>query len=345
VHTRSAAALLALALVAAGCGGTSGSQATGSEDGVTAFSSVYALSWIAQQVAPDAELTALGAGGDPHDVDLSSEQREAVESSDVVLYLGDIEFQPQVEEAVAESSGQVVSAAEVVGEDALLQGEEHGHDEEGEEHAAEESEEHAEGSELEEHADEEGGEHADEEGGEHADDDAVVDPHLWFSAALMAQVAEAAAEAFAAADPDGAETYRANAQGVAAELTELDGELAALYDDCERDEAIVSHEAYAYLLEPYGKSQVGIAGVAPEAGATSADITSLVEEVRAEGITTVLAEPEEGRADAETLARETGIDLVEISPLESVSAEEAELGYPALLRQQAEAFATAFGCA
>lgn len=318
MRRRVAVPLLVLAVLAAACGGDAASDpGSDTEEGTpTAFASIFALSWIAEQVAPDVELTALGAGGDPHDVDLSSEQREAIGASDVVLYLGDIEFQPQVEEAVADSSGQVVSATEVVGEEALRE--------------AVEDEEHAE-------------EEEEEEGEAHAEP--TVDPHLWFSAALMSEVAEAAGAAFAEADPGGAEEYRANGVRVAAELAELDADLAELFDDCERDEAVVSHEAYGYLLDPHGKSQVGIAGLAPEAGATSADIAGLVDQIEAEGITTVLAEPEEGRADAEALAEETGIDLVEINPLESVGADEAEEGYPALLRRQAEGFAGALGCA
>lgn len=326
MRSRPAAALLVAAVVAlAGCGGGGAATSTatpGTPGGeVTAFASVFALSWIGQEIAPDASFTALGAGGDPHDVDLSSAQREALGSSDVVLYLGDIEFQPQVEEAAAEASGQVVSAADVVGEDALLEAAEH-----------------------DDHGGEEGDEHSDEEDEEHADEEGVIDPHLWFDPVLMAEVAQATGVAFAEADPGNAEDYLANAERVATELTDLDAEIDELFADCERDEAVVSHEAYAYLLGPRDKAQVGIAGLAPEANASSSQIAALVEEVEAQGITTVLAEPEEGRADAETLAEETGIDLVEISPLESVDDDQFAEGYPALLRQQAEAFATAFDC-
>ncbi len=337
MRSRPAAALLIAAVVAlAGCGrgGATSTDTTGDTSApdapgeVTAFASVFALSWIGQEIAPDASFTALGAGGDPHDVDLSSAQREAVGGSDVVLYLGDIEFQPQVEEAVADSEARVVAVSEVVGEDALLEGEE-------EDEHAEEGGEDADGSETEAAAGEEE---------EHADEAGVVDPHLWFDPALMAEVAQATGEAFAEADPGGAEDYLANAERVATELTDLDGEIDDLFADCERDEAVVSHEAYAYLLGPRDKAQVGIAGLAPEANASSAQIAALVEEVEAQGITTVLAEPEEGRADAETLAEETGIDLVEISPLESVDDDQFAEGYPTLLRQQADAFATAFGC-
>jgi zinc transport system substrate-binding protein len=294
---------IAVALLCAACGSAQPAQ---QEGGVLAVSTVFPLAWIAEQVAPDAQHVFLGQGGqEPHDLELSPGDRQAVENADVLLYLGDIGFQPQVEQAVAEAaSGEGVAVSEVVGEDAL-------------------------------HAPDEGA-HAHEE---------TVDPHVWFDAGLMAGVAERTGEAFAAADPGGAATYEANATALAADLELLDRELAAVLSDCRFSEAIVSHEAYGYLLEPHGLAQRGIAGTDPEAGASPAQLAELTEQIRAAGITAVLTEPVEGRADAEALAQEAGVRLLEINPLEIVSDREFEVGYLELLRQQASTFAQALECA
>lgn len=279
---------------------------------VSAVATVFPLAWITEQIAPEAELTDLATlGGDPHDLELGPQDRVSLQEAEVVVYLGQIDFQPQVEEAVAASTTEVVNAAEVVGDDALLAAEVHGHEEE-------------------------------EEGGE--DQEEVVDPHLWFDPGLMADVAEAVGEAFATADPAGAAEYRANAAAVAGDLRALEDEIATVLSNCAHDEAIVSHEAYGYLLGPHGLEQHGIAGIDPESGASPAELAALVEEIRAEGIPAVLAEPVEGRADAEALAAEAGVDLLEISSLESATEEERRRGYPDLLRQQASTFAQALGC-
>ena len=273
------------------------------------MAAVYPLEWLVRQVAPGAEVVALATGGaEAHGLELSPGQRRALESADVVAYLGDIDFQPQVEEAAALSAGQVVNAADVLGEDQLRHAAAHDHD----------------------------------DGEEDAD---AVDPHFWFDPTLVAQVAGAVGEAFAAADPAGADAYREAADRVAAELATLAAELDELLGDCAHAEAIVSHEAYAYLLEPRGLDQHGIAGTTPEAGGSPAELARLTDEIRAEGIPAVLAEPIEGRGDAEALAAETGVELLEIDPLESAPADQPDPGYPERLRQQAAMFARALDCA
>jgi len=84
--------------------------------------------------------------------------------------------------------------------------------------------------------------------------------------------------------------------------------------------------------------------VKPSSRASGSELAEIVAEVREEGFTHVLAEPVEGRADAEAVARETGIEMLDVFPLDVVEEREAEAGYPALLREQAAAFATALGC-
>lgn len=119
---------------------------------------------------------------------------------------------------------------------------------------------------------------------------------------------------------------------------------ATLGGECRFDEAIVSHAAYGYLLEPFGKQQHAVTGVGAEGDASAGELAEIVEEIRAEGFTHVLAEPVEGRAGAEAVVAESGVELLEILPLDAVSAEQAEVGLPDLVREQATAFATALGC-
>lgn len=315
--------LVVLCLLAAGCGTAStsstadvGVDAAGAGSSLEVVAAVYPLAWLGSQIAPDAEVELLNSGGqEAHDIDLSPPQRAALETADVVLFTGDIDYQPQVEDAVAAARGEVVSASEVAGDDALLATSADAHDD----HEGEEDE---------------------EPSGE-----AGVDPHLWFDSAIMSELAAATGDAFAAADPDNADTYRSNAEQVQAELALLADDLdAALGGECRFPEAIVSHAAYGYLLEPYGKEQHAVTGVTAESDASAGELAGIVGEIREEGFTHVLAEPVEGREGAEAVAREAGVELLEISPLDAVSDEQAEQGLPDLVRAQADSFATALGC-
>ncbi len=307
---------LALLLVGSACG-----DADGSPTGVTAVAGVYPLAWVAEQVAPDVEVALLAAGGlQAHDLEITPGQRQAIQTSDVVLYVGEIGYQPHVESAVAGAEGEVVSLSEVAGGERLLEpgAEPHAHD--------------------------------GQERGEGHDDhagvaDAAVDAHIWFDPEVMADVAVRTGEAFAAADPANAGTYQQNAAALGEDLVSLRGELDDLLGgECRHDEAIVSHQAYGYLLEPYGHSQHGVTGTNPEAGASSGQLARLVEEIERHGFEYILTEPVEGRQDAETVAREAGVELLEISPLDAVTDDQAEKGFPNLVRDQAAQFARALGC-
>ncbi len=310
--------VLLVSLLAAACG----DGATSPGDEVTAVASVYPLAWVAGRVAPDADVTLLSAGGlEAHDLEITPGQRGAIQTSDVVLFVGEIGYQPQVEEAVPSADGESVSLSEVAGPDRLLEpGEDpHAHEEQGEDHAE--------------------GTQGDEQG------EVVVDPHIWFDLDVMADVAVRAGEAFAAADPDDAEAYRGNAEALRAELGVLATELdEVLGGECSHQEVIVSHQAYGYLLAPHGIEQHGVTGINPEAGAASGELAELVEEIETENFSHVLTEPVEGREGAETVAREADVELLEISPLDAVTNEQADVGFLELVRNQAAQFATALGC-
>lgn len=313
--------LTALALLAGGCGGgpfgSSAADGTGPEqpgEGLSVVATVFPLSWLAQRIAPGASVSSLGEGAqEPHDPELSPGDRASIQTADVVLTMGDIAFQPQVESAVEGATGEVVSVAEVAGEERLLP-------------IGAGPDDQAEGP-----------------PDDHADGADVVDPHVWFDAAVMADVAESMGDAFADADPSRADEYTSEAARVAKELTALDSELDTLLADCRRDAALVSHEAYAYLLEPRGLRQVGISGAGGHHDASPRRLAELTRLIRERDLPAVGAEPVEGRDDAEALAAEADVDLVEIHPLSPVS-EADRASYPAMLRAQAEAFASLLEC-
>lgn len=297
-------AVLTVALAGCGAGDSGGSAGGAGAAGgpLTAVAAVYPLAWLAEEIAPEAEIEFLGSGSaEAHALELTPGQREAIETAGVVLHMGDIGYQTQVEEAAGSADGEIVDVRDIAGEDRML--------------AA-----------------------AEEEG--------ALDPHVWFDPAIMADVAVRTGEAFAAADPDNADAYTSNAERVSGELLETKAEIAELLDeDCRFDTAIVSHAAYRYLLEPFGFSQDAVVGVTSgEAGASGNELSEIVAEIKDEGFEYVLAEPVEGRADAEAVARETGTEMLDIFPLDVVSAEQEQQGYPELVRSQAEAFATALGC-
>jgi zinc transport system substrate-binding protein len=82
----------------------------------TVVASFYPLAWAAERIAgPGWDVIDLTPPGvEAHDVELTLEDRAAIEDADVIVYLGNIGFQPQVEQAVDDARGRVLDAASFV---------------------------------------------------------------------------------------------------------------------------------------------------------------------------------------------------------------------------------------
>jgi zinc transport system substrate-binding protein len=87
---------------------------SGGEQGRSVVASFYPLAYAAERIAgPGWEVIDLTPPGtEAHDVELSLEDRAAIEDADLVIYLGDIGFQPQVEDAAADAQGRVLTLAD-----------------------------------------------------------------------------------------------------------------------------------------------------------------------------------------------------------------------------------------
>ena len=96
-----ALAVLVVALLVAGCGGTSDSDGR-----PTVVAGFYPLAWAAQHIAgPGVHVVNMTpAGAEPHDLELAPSDIEAIDDAQLVLYLGH-GFQPAVEKAAEDRSG------------------------------------------------------------------------------------------------------------------------------------------------------------------------------------------------------------------------------------------------
>ena len=102
---RLAAVFAVVALLATGC------SRGASDPKPTIVASSYPLAWAAERVAgPDYRVVNLTpAGAEPHDIELSPRDVEAIRDAELVVYLSG-GFQPAVEDAVAERGGPSLDA-------------------------------------------------------------------------------------------------------------------------------------------------------------------------------------------------------------------------------------------
>ena len=304
--------ILVAVLLAAGCGGDDGAEpaAAAAGDGVSVVAAFYPLAEVARQVGGDrADVDDITPPGvEPHDLELTTDQVDAVASADLVVLMGR-GFQPAVEDVADDRDGATVVVLDELPATADV-----------------------------------GGEVADEEhagGGEQA-----LDPHVWLDPVQMGEIVTLVADALTAADPAGADTYRANAAAYRDDLDDLGAEMAAGLEGCRQRRIVTAHEAFGWLAARYGLEQEAIAGLSPDQEPDARHLAELVDLVEAEGITTIFTEALLSPAVAETLAREAGVDTAVLNPLEGLTDDELRAGenYLSVMRENLATLTAALDC-
>lgn len=303
-----AAAAVATSLVLAGCGSTDGAEAGSGEEGPQVVTAFYPLQFVADRVAGDRASieTLTDPGTDPHDLELTVRQTAAISDADLVFYLEGL--QPAIDQAVEQSAPDTSFDAPV--ERRSFDDEDHRDD------------------------------HADEDDHGHGSED----PHVWLDPMNMAAVAEDMATRFSEVDPDGAEDYEANAAELVKELEDLDAAYTDGLASCERDEVVVSHDAFGYLSK-YGLDFEPISGLSPDAEPSPARLAELADHIEDSGITTVFTETLASPRLSETLADELGLETAVLDPIEGLSDETADEDYLSLMEANLAALQRANGCA
>lgn len=177
-----------------------------------------------------------------------------------------------------------------------------------------------------------------------AHEDQSVDPHIWLDPLRWAEVVERIADALAEVDPEGGYADRADAYGV--ELDALHADFASGLADCERSLIVTSHAAFSYLAGRYGLEEQAVSGIAPEAEPAPDRLAELADLIEREGVTTVYTEALVPPEIARTLARETGVAVSTLDPIEGLTSSQIERGedYASVMRQNLEALRDGLGC-
>ncbi|MGB2071059.1 MAG: metal ABC transporter substrate-binding protein, partial [Poseidonia sp.] len=245
---------------------------------------------------------------------------------------------------------------------------EHAHDEE-DEHAHDEEDEHAH-DEEDEHHDEEEGEHHDEEEGEHHDEDEdghdeddhddhgdeealEFDPHSWLNPMAFAAQIDVVSGVLSTAFPDGADTFKANADAYKAKLTQLDADYEAAFGatgTCSDTTVAANHNAYAYMADAYDLEFVTVHGLDPEGEPSAEDIAEVVERISEDEITVLFVEEFTDASAVESLVQQTvsdampnGVQVLTLYTMEMAPMDSND-DYMSLMTKNLENLKAGLGC-
>ncbi|WP_428954800.1 metal ABC transporter substrate-binding protein [Streptomyces sp. cg35] len=312
ISTTAVAATTVLGLTAlSAC--SSSSAADGKNDGkLDVVASFYPMQYLAERIGGDhVDVTNLTEPGqEPHDLEVSAQQRGQIEESDVALYLKGL--QPAVDDAISQSGiGTKVDAA------SLTSLEKHGSEVGG--HAEEHDHDH---------------DHGDENGS---------DPHIWLDPVKYAEVAEGVGKALQKADPDHAADYKKNTAAVVKDLDALNTAFEDGLKDTDSKVFITTHAAFGYLAERYGLTEEAISGLDPESEPSAARVKDLQKMAKADGVTTVFYETLVSDKTAKTLAGDAHLKTDVLDPIEGITGKSKGDDYIQVMKSNLAALQKALG--
>jgi zinc/manganese transport system substrate-binding protein len=191
----------------------------------------------------------------------------------------------------------------------------------------------------------------DEKDDDHGHDDhghGSLDPHVWLDMSRMARAAVLIGEELdAVTGQDG--TYTACGEQLADEINQAEAEVVAIMATIPSDKRVLitDHDALGYFASAY---DFEVAGTVIPAGTTlaqpsSAELASLAQLIRSEGVSVIFVNTNEPTKLAEAVAAETGTD-VQIQALYIESPGEPGSGadtYSGMMRTNAQRLADSLG--
>ena len=281
------------------------------------MASFYPLQYLTEKIGGDLvdveSLTPPGA--EPHDLELSNQKVQQLSQAGAVVYLKG--FQSAVDKAVELNAPKTV--IDVSTSVDLVDAEKH----ESELDVADDGEET-------------------EEAHEHEHEHGSTDPHFWLDPTRMASAATQIGDALAQADPANAETYKKNAASTKSQMEALSKKLVDGTAKCQQKEFVTSHEAFGYLADRTGLTQLGLSGLDPDSTPSPARLKQISDAVKARGITTIFTEELLSPKVAETLAKDLGITTAVLDPIESQADDSKD--YEAVMNENLEALQKALSC-
>ncbi|MFN8399558.1 MAG: zinc ABC transporter substrate-binding protein [Anaerolineales bacterium] len=171
---------------------------------------------------------------------------------------------------------------------------------------------------------------------EEASGEMVVDPHMWLDVNRATHYVENIRDGLIQADPEGAETYKANAATYIAQLLDLDQWIWEQVQTipAEHRLLVTNHEAMGYFAERYGFTVVGsiLPSFSSEAGVSAQEIAAAIESVKSSGAPAIFLGEVENTDLADQIASETGVKVVNSLYLETLTAGEPAATYVDMMK-------------
>ena len=141
-----------------------------------------------------------------------------------------------------------------------------------------------------------------------------LDPHIWTSPSNVKIIAKNIYKALVSKDQEKASYYKANYEKFLKHIKNTDKQIKKILIDLDTNSKfMVFHPAWGYFAKDYGLTQLAI-----EAGGKNPkpkQVMHLIYEAKKEGVKAVFTAPEFSEKVAKQIAKEVGVPVIKITPL------------------------------
>lgn len=163
---------------------------------------------------------------------------------------------------------------------------------------------------------------------DHDHEELPYDEHVWTSPINSKKIVEAIANALCAADPDNADSYRANRDSYLGKLDELDAQFRAVIDSASRSTLVFGDRfPLLYFAEEYGLDYLSaFPGCASNTEPSAATVAELIDAVKADSLPIVFKIELSNGLTADTIAEASGARVETFYTCHTVSRDDFEAG-------------------
>jgi len=252
----------------------------------------------------------------PHDYQAKPTDVQTIANADVLVKNG-LEIEVFLEDMIANANNPdlvVINTSEGIATIAYEEdGHDHGEKAEGHDH----DHDHDHGEEAESH---------DHEEQSHSHDHGEFDPHVWLDPKRAMEQVENIRDRLIALDPEGEAIYTENANAYLEKLKALDEDISDQLSPYAGETFITFHDFANYFAESYNLEAQFLVDI-PEENPSPEDVKRVIDTVKAEGIKTLLTEPQAGDNSFSALAKDLNVKVSVFDPVATGDAEAVQPEY------------------
>lgn len=154
----------------------------------------------------------------------------------------------------------------------------------------------------------------------------TYDPHVWLYPLNAKKEMENIKDGYVKADPANKDYYENNYKTYADKFDKLDQEYKTTLAALPHKDIVVSHEAFGYLCDAYGLTQMGIEGLTPDSEPDPARMAEIIDFVKKNNVKVIFFEELASPKVAKAVSSETGASTAVLNPLEGLTDAEISAG-------------------